>query len=81
MSFSCSHCRVSRRRDARQPFGATGIDLDGRQWAAEPLQHTCKRAVACTDFDDRSVGVRDGLHNDVDDGTVVKKVLAVLVLA
>ena len=65
----------------REPRGATGVDLDGGQRAAEFLQRTCERAVACADFDDGPVSACDGLHDGVDDAAIVKKVLAVLMPA
>ena len=48
-------------------FGAVGF-----------LQCTRERAVACADFDNGSVGARDGLHDGVNDAAIVKKVLAKL---
>jgi hypothetical protein len=65
----------------RKPRCATGVDLDGRQRAAEILQRTRQRAVAGTDFDNGSISEIDGLHNGSYDAAIVKEVLAKLMPA
>jgi hypothetical protein len=65
----------------RKPRCAMGVDLDGRQRAAEVLQRTRQCAVACADFDNGSIGAIDGLHYGSDDAAIVKEVLAKLMPA
>jgi hypothetical protein len=65
----------------RKPRGATGVDLDGHQWAAEVLQRTRQRAVTGADFDNGSIGAIDGLHNRGNDAAIVTEVLAKLMPA
>ncbi len=66
---------------ASQGARRDGVDLDGRQRAAEVLQRTRQRAVAGADFDNGSIGAIDDLHDGSDDVAIVKEVLAKLVLA